>query len=187
MKFKTKAQASLEMVVGLIILLVVAGVVIGLVLYFIKPDFLNSFSGGVDQSKFKTECQDYCTNQLYQSFCSHYWQDTKKNAVMDWDGDKQVNKPIDFGSYTTCESRIYCFLVTPCPGLGSGGIDTMQTCRDLLCQDFTSKYGDVATATKQLKKLIDVATACPGAKTDITWRWYTWGFANTTNWCQQSY
>lgn len=161
---RLKAQASLEMVVGLIILLVVAGVVIGLVLYFIKPDVLPNPAKSISKNQFQADCDSYCSSKDYISFCSRYWLDTEKTPSYDWDNNKIQNENIEIGpmKWTTCESRIYCFLSRQCEGMGDGGLETIERCKTILCQTFMSKYKNTKYASDEIKSIIDVNTACTG-------------------------
>ena len=135
-----KAQASLEMVVGLIILLVVAGVVISLVLHFIKPENIPSQENVMKLRDFQSKCEEYCKDYDSIEYCRYY-------ATVDWDKNAEpsdlLTNPTPGEFWPTCEKRLYCFLAFPCKDrFGSGGLDTLAKCKKLLCQHYENKYGD---------------------------------------------
>jgi hypothetical protein len=134
---KFKAQASLEMVVGLIILLVVAGVVISLVLHYVNPKNMPSQADAMKLRDFQAKCEDYCKDYNSVDYCRYY-------ANVDWDKNAEGTDLIKPGKYwDTCEQRAYCFLVYPCTDrYGTGGQDTLAKCKKVLCQDYKNKYGD---------------------------------------------
>jgi len=131
-----KGQASLEMVVGLIILLVVAGVVITLVLHFIKPSNLPNPEKQIKVRNFLMECEEYCKDTNSVEFCRHYFDG-------DWNGNGRKNEIVEVGKYKwkTCENRVYCFLVYDCEDRFGSGRQQIENCRKLLCQTYLDKYG----------------------------------------------
>ena len=160
-----KAQASLEMVVGLIILLVVAGVVIGLVLHFISPESFPDVGEQVNKKHFLSKCEGFCDDVNSIDYCTYFWGEEQKDMSIhkDWDGDGISNEPIEVGGtvkWETCEDRIYCFLIQPCSRFGDGGVGTLNKCKRIICQSLTSKYGNddegIELANKKLKEIIDV-------------------------------
>lgn len=147
-----KAQASLEMVIGLVILLVVAGVVISLVLFFIKPKQIEQLTSGIEWDKFINDCKQKCETRNYADYCSYYWKgDFNKNTITP--EAVQVGAPYN---WYACEDRIYCFLVAPCEDLGSGR-EVIESCRNILCQRFIDKGYDVAQASSLLANEIKLS------------------------------
>lgn len=183
-----KAQASLEMVVGLIILLVVAGVVIGLVLHFIKPSSLPNTGEQINKQSFLTNCQSYCddtTSNGAVNYCKYYWgsEETGTLTPKDWNGNGVKNEMITVGMWVTCEDKIYCFLIQPCDKFGDGGKATLQKCKRLLCQYYESKYGTdengIAMATRAVHDAVDASQCDFSGLADVD-NWYAaGGFENS--------
>ena len=133
-----KAQASLEMVVGLIILLVVAGVVISLVLHYVNPKNMPSQENAMKLRDFESKCEEYCKNYDSVEYCRYY-------SFVDWDKNVGDTELIRLGDYQwpTCEKRIFCFLAFPCKSrFGDGGLATLEKCKKSLCQLYKNKFGD---------------------------------------------
>jgi len=147
-----KAQASLETVVGLIILLVVAGVVISLVIYFINPEKLPETKQQLERTAFLTNCESYCNNLDSLEFCRYYFEG-------DWDKDGLTHQIVKIGKYNwpTCEDRVYCFLVKPCEERFGTGLAVMTKCRDVLCQAYMEKYNNPDLTLEERKELADQA------------------------------
>jgi hypothetical protein len=154
---KMKAQASLEMVVGLIILLVVAAVVISLILYFINPQKMPDPGTTLSVREFNNRCTDYCNDINSLDYCKYYYPGT------DWNKNGLKNEIVRVGKYEwpACEDRIYCFLVVPCEDRFGMGIDASKKCRDLLCQTYKEKYGGVVLdATSALNDDVNFSPNC---------------------------
>jgi hypothetical protein len=150
MSTSKRGQASLEMVVGLIILLVVAGVVIGLVMTTMNSKNLTGIAGGSSKI-FTDKCTSYCEIKDYNSYCSTTM--FGLTGSKDWNGDGVEGTLVSAAGFKWdfCEDRVYCFLVTNCPGLSSDAVDG---CRTFMCQDYASKYkGDANAATTKLKTI----------------------------------
>lgn len=173
-----KAQASLEMVVGLIILLVVAGVVIGLVLHFIRPDVFPNPGQTISKNTFLDECNNFCENGDYVQYCKHYYGDSNKDMSQDWNENGVKNEMIPVGNmeWQTCENRIYCFLIKPCDKLGNGGIESIEKCRTILCQTYMEKYNNAQTATAALNDKIDAGSVCDFTGVTGSDNWYETAF-----------
>lgn len=151
-----KAQASLEMVVGLIILLVVAAVVISLVLHYIRPESMPQPSEQLEKGKFLENCELYCQNDPVE-YCRYYYPGD------DWDGDEIRHEVVEVGDYKwpTCEDRVYCFLVQPCEDRFGRGLDAIKKCKELLCQTYLEKHGgNVDRATEELRDDINFPDVC---------------------------
>ena len=150
-----KAQASLEMVVGLIILLVVAGVVISLVIHFINPERMPDPREKLSINDFLANCETYCEDHNSVDYCREYY------SRGDWDKDGEKDELIKVGKHdwVTCEDRIYCFLVKPCERFGSGGLDTMDKCKRVLCQTYMEKLGDEEDSSAAIKDALQLHTS----------------------------
>lgn len=151
-----KSQASLEMVVGLIILLVVAAVVISLVLYFIKPERLPSPSGQIAIREFKSKCDSYCRDLNSVEYCRYYF-GKGQTGHKDWNGNNIKGEVIRIGTYQwpTVEDRVYCFLVYPCEDRFGVGIDAIRNCKRLLCQSYFEMGADANGANEMLARDIN--------------------------------
>lgn len=171
-----KAQASLEMVVGLIILLVVAGVVIGLVLHFLKPGAFQDPEKVLQKRGFLGDCETYCKDESSVDFCRYYFGKGKNvEGGADWNENKIKNELIIVGSHDwpTCEDRVYCFLIYTCDKYGSGGIETIDKCKQVLCQTYREKYGNNERATVALKDTLNWdSKSCSFATVDKEENWY---------------
>ena len=168
-----KGQASLEMVVGLIILLVVAGVVIGLVIHYINPKHMPSPGEKLSITEFLTNCESYCKDMNSLEYCRSYYPGS------DWDKNGVRHEIVEVGKYNwaTCEDRVYCFLVEPCEDRFGSGLNVMEKCRKLLCQTYLEKYGDLETANKALWDDINFPAVCDMSSVPPEDNWYERVFA----------
>lgn len=152
-----RAQASLETVIGLIILLVVAGVVISLVIYYVSPEKMPSPGEQLEVRAFLTNCESYCKDLNSLEFCRYYYPGS------DWDKDGLSHKIVKVGKFKwpTCEDRVYCFLVWPCEERFGSGLNAIEKCRSLLCQTYLEKYGGNKTlAEKALREDVNFPPVC---------------------------
>ncbi len=164
-----KGQASLEMVVGLIILLVVAGVVISLVIYYINPQKMPSPGEQLSIRTFLTNCETYCHDMSTNKFCTYYYPGN------DWDKNGLKYEIVKVGKYEwpTCEDRVYCFLVYPCDDRFGSGLSAIEKCRQVLCQTYLEKYGGNATlANQSLFDNINFSPKCNLDEVDDADNWY---------------
>jgi hypothetical protein len=161
-----KAQATLETIIMLVVLLVLAGVMISLILTTLKPP--SAPEKIISKQEFLSKCKSYCEDpDRIAEYCRLYWNGN------DWNGNKVVNEIIQVGSYNwyACEDRIYCFLIQPCDNLGSG-LDLLRRCKEILCSVYTEKYGDVTIATQKLKQDISFSTKCDLNSVPSEENWY---------------
>ena len=110
MRISRKGQKSLELIIGLLILLVVAAVVINIFLSYVSPEKLPSKPDEeLETRRAKTTCADLCNS--YQAsgdksnaieYC------TKKFPPVDWNGDKNLGGT-KMGIWDVCEDAVYCF------------------------------------------------------------------------------
>lgn len=162
-----KAQASLEMVVGLIILLVVAGVVISLVIHYINPQRMPNPSEQLSVRAFLENCETYCKDVQSIQYCKYYYPGD------DWNKNGVKNELIKLGIYEwpTCEKRVYCFLAYPCEDRFGTGLASIERCKKILCQTYLEKYeGDTVKANKALRDAVDVSVCdFSGVPADDNW------------------
>ncbi|MFB6075643.1 MAG: hypothetical protein ABEK17_00725 [Candidatus Aenigmatarchaeota archaeon] len=147
-----RGQMSLEMIIGLVILLVVAAVVINI---FITKVNVDNLQGPPEQKlakdEFKNNCESLCKkyqNEGTLEYCRTFYQGN------DWDLEKKddIINVVKVGekNWDVCEDRVYCFHAVPC-NWGTGEL-TMSDCKALFCQAYSEKYnGNLTMATKALK------------------------------------
>jgi hypothetical protein len=161
-----KGQLTLETIIMLVVLLVLAGVMITLILTTLKPP--SSPEKVLSKQEFLSMCENYCNNpEKTVDYCRAYWNGR------DWNNNNVPSELIQVGSYNwyACEDRIYCFLVKPCDRLGTG-IELLEKCRDLLCGTYVDKYGSADIATDKLKQDISFSTRCSFSNVPNEENWY---------------
>ena len=143
-----KGQKSLEMIIGLVILLVVASVVISMFLnIFQEPDIGQDT---VELEQVKQDCSSKCdewksakdVNSL--SAAVDYCTSTYEH---DFDGDGSTSGVAGSGFNSYCEDGVQCFNVQTC----ESGFQTLdqETCRQLMCEYYTDINNDPYNITKQ--------------------------------------
>jgi Fibronectin type III domain len=138
-----KAQMSLEMVIGLLILLVVAAVVISL---FLQNSNISNFTKNAKATltyrNFKASCDSICQDAEASGntaglakFCY-----TKLTGATDLNQNGQVDSiQADTSVLYACEDGLYCFHVTDCAN--SAGVKiTYSDCRTILCNAYHDVY-----------------------------------------------
>jgi len=128
-----KGQMSLEMIIGLVILLVVAGVIIMMLLHYLNPKNVPNTQEEMAVRDFKQRCEIYCKDGTL-NYCRYYFEGN------DWDNDGITNELVSVGDivkWQACEDRIYCFLVVPCQRYGENPI---EGCAKQLCNAYKIKY-----------------------------------------------
>lgn len=139
-----KGQMSLEMIIGLVILLVVAGIVISLFLNVFQGQNLEQLGQDTqDMQKVEEQCNRLCSNwkesegtkslSAAREYCL-------KTFKIDVNGDNSIGARIgnSFNSY--CESGVHCFNVQSCE-TGRQNLN-YEKCRKLLCEYYTKINGD---------------------------------------------
>jgi hypothetical protein len=152
-----KAQISLEMVIMLVVLLVLAGVVISLILHFLRPGAITPPEQALAKREFLAACERYCRDTESLDYCRYYWNGR------DWNENKINSEVIKVGKYDwyACEDRIYCFLVVPCEERFGSGLKAIEKCKELLCQAYLEKYnGDKVKATAALFDAVGFSPEC---------------------------
>jgi hypothetical protein len=154
-----KGQMSLEMVIGLVILLVVAGVVISLLLQQFSdpgPDIENP----MEIREFLAECERLCEDKDIE-YCNYYYEGN------DWDNNGIGNELIKIGDqkWDVCEDRVYCFFVQPCKK--RFGDQPIKGCAQALCNNYKQKYnGNLTLASIAVLRDI-VSTTDPECKSAL--------------------
>ena len=153
-----KAQMSLEMIIGLLILVIVAAVVI--------RTFLSSITGIEDLKTFKETADYRAFQQKCLSFCREYSSSGNLGIAVAFcttrlfpEGTRnKIGKPGDVDiipSDTTrnadvfllrpwrvCEDAIFCFHLFDCSEYAT---ITMEDCRKILCEYYSERYKDPLT------------------------------------------
>ena len=171
-----KAIMSMEMIIGLLILLVVAGVVINMFLQYFNPGNLPS-ADEVQRylEKAKTECNTQCAEyktsgydpKMAIGYCT-------KNFELDLDGDGTQTGAVKHGLWEVCEDAVYCFHIQPCKW-ETGELD-IEKCRQLLCTAYREKYEDldaddpVESSNEQI--LDDIEPGTCSLPEEVTDNWF---------------
>ena len=156
-----KGQMSLEMVIGLIILLVVAGVVISLLLHYLSPERMPSAEEPMEKREFKTKCDTYCKDFATLDYCKYYFEgdDWNSNGIKD-----ELIKVGGKAEWDVCEDKVYCFLSVPCERFGGNPI---EGCVKQLCTAYKTKYGgNLTLASEAVYKMI-IATEDQGCNSSL--------------------
>jgi hypothetical protein len=149
-----KAQLTLETIIMLVVLLVLAGVMITLILTTLKPPA--SPQKVLSKQEFLSQCESYCNDpEKTVEYCRLYWNGK------DWNGNNEPNERIQVGAYKwyTCEDRVYCFLVKPCERLGTG-LDLIRRCKNIICGTYLDKYERADIATAKLLEDVGFSNKC---------------------------
>ncbi|MBS3055353.1 MAG: hypothetical protein J4452_02600 [Candidatus Aenigmarchaeota archaeon] len=165
-----KGQMSLEMIIGLLILLVVAFVVIRL--------FLNQTSGlgglsdvrkSLQYGEFKQGCDQLCKEGNIVKWCS-----TKLTGDTDLNRNGRIDSIDSEGllGFKACENAIYCMNMFPC--VTDNGKLIPQDCVQTLCSAYYQSYQDVTKANQKVKQIFPDQGTC-NLKTDENWFTY-YGF-----------
>jgi uncharacterized protein (UPF0333 family) len=173
MKYKksSKGQMSLEMIIGLLILLVVAAVVINMFLGNIKS--IGGVKKWTDNLKYKEFvsicqglCNDYLSNPSNKGTIAKYCyqqlgkEDLNANGVYD-------KIEADILPFAICEDAVYCFHVFTCEK-DKVKFDMAQ-CRQLLCNLYNEIYKDWNKADQKVFSLIPNGGTCDMTGEDYNW------------------
>ena len=132
-----KGQKSLEMIVGLIILLVVAAVVISMFLnIFTEPDIGQD---AMEEQEIIQECDSLCQSwqgSQGETAMSNAIEYCTKNFVHDATGDGSTTSVAGSGYNSYCEDGTYCFNKHTCES-GRTTLDA-ERCRELMCEYYVT-------------------------------------------------
>ena len=162
-----KAQMSLEMIIGLLILLVVAAVIISLFMNKIKEfTSMGNWQQDLEYRAFKSDCESACkegTDGSIAKYCS-----TKLNKK-DLNGNKLVDMlSSDTSVLSMCEDAVYCFHVVKCDT--EGGEIGAKECKDILCRSWADIYGDLSSASTKVMELVPGYGTCTLKDNENWWR-----------------
>jgi len=157
MRKERTGQMSLEMIIGLLILLVVAVVVIRTFLGSMeKMESINAYKKTIEWKNFISECEKACEEYISYGktsrgvkFCSHRFAnigaDVNKNGFVD------KFDPEDVGAtkmLPLCEDGIFCFHVVRC-GTETKHID-WSDCKQILCHAYYDTYKNMTIANEKV-------------------------------------
>ncbi|MEM7826880.1 MAG: hypothetical protein QXQ40_01505 [Candidatus Aenigmatarchaeota archaeon] len=176
-----KGQMSLEIIIGLLILLVVAAVVISMFLSrFKKFPTTEEFLKEQEFTTFKNKCKQYCSEfmstgdlSVGAQYCIH--------RLFRAGSDKFGNKgmidiitiadgfPLTEGR-PVCEDAIFCFHIEDCSEYGEP--IRWDNCRQILCRYFYKTYNDEAIASQKVLDVIPDAGGCHIEPEENWWQLY---------------
>lgn len=154
-----KGQKSLEFVIGLVILLVVAGTVISVFLDQFENDPGDQWEGQIEEQQIQSECNSLC-NQYEQRSGSAGRSAALEYCTNRYEADLTDSGNTDeiAGGFTNqyCEDGIHCFNVADC-SVGRTNLDA-DGCEELLREHYTEEVGlplnssdpDKRTASKEI-------------------------------------
>lgn len=154
-----KGQMSLEMIIGLVILLVVAAVVIKIFLDRMGSTGTDLTKGELKLEAFRQNCQVLCQRYVDTNFagpealayCEKSFEiDLNKNGKIPGESGK-VN------AYGVCEDKVYCFNIIECNwGPSEKSRLTPTKCKDIMCDVYTDRQGgDNSTAAEYIASKIE--------------------------------
>jgi len=147
---------SLEMIIGLLILLVVAAVIINLFMDRIKQFTSTNWQQDLDFKKFKSDCESYCKENTEGSIAKYC---SEKLNKKDLNGNHKVDTmKSETSVLSMCEDAIYCFHVASCERDGDA-IDA-KACKGILCRSWTDVYGDASKASTKVMELVPGYGTC---------------------------
>ena len=175
MTTRKKAQMSLEMVIGLLILLVVAAVVIKIFLGSVTSiGSIDDLKKAHEYSDFKNQCSSLCDQfkatggglagrAAAAKYCAY------KFAGASSLKQDLLNKPIESDTkagINVCPDAIYCFQAKECD-TDSGPIG-WDDCKNILCQAYYDSFGDYGKASQKVMQLIPNQGSC-SLPSDANW------------------
>jgi len=169
---------SLEMIIGLLILLVVAAVVINLFLNNTKGIGAQQYKQALQYRNFKAQCDSLCNDYLGSGnlagaakFCF-----TKLTGDTDLNRNGKIDAfPADTKLLNICEDGIYCFHVTTCNS-DTGKID-WPDCRQILCNAYYEVYQDYTKSNEKVKAIFPNGIGSCTLPSDSV-NWYQLYFGN---------
>lgn len=152
-----KGQMSLEMIIGLVILLVVAAVVIKIFLDRMGSTGTDLTKGELALESFRQNCNVLCQRYVDTNFagpealayCEKSFEiDLNRNGKLPGEAGK-VN------AYGVCEDMVYCFNIIECNwGPSEKSRLSPTKCKDIMCDVYTQRVGDNITAAAYIETKI---------------------------------
>lgn len=168
-----KAQMSLEMIIGLLILLVVAYVVIKMFMSKINIDKIPKPEDTTKYLDFKAKCEGLCsdfinygTKASLSNYCSE-----KLKGIDDLNNDGLIESfEATSLSLKICEDAVYCFQIIPCKT--STGIVSWSQCRQAMCNAKYEVYKNWTKADEKVKELVPGPGTCRLPEDENWWNMY---------------
>lgn len=139
-----KGDKSLDMVMSLVILLIVAAVVIGLVwMYLVNPPIPDpSEDCMLIKTQFKNDCKRLCAEFQSTGNSINAKQFCEKSMQLDLDCDKYITKADAEAGYAleVCESNVYCFMIEECKW--ANGELGWKECQTTVCDEYAKIHAD---------------------------------------------
>ena len=164
-----KAQMSLEMVIGLLILLVVAAVVIRLFLTNINTlpsasDFANSQKLKEFRSKCEISCSQFNSNPTSQvTYCTERLFPYGTSNKISSGPSSQTARELGLTQLRpVCQDGIYCFMATDCSNSDQAPVQ-WQDCYDIVYNAFYKTYQDDQKAKVKLQEVYSAVYPKSGA------------------------
>jgi len=163
-----KAQMSLEMIIGLLILLVVAVVVIRIFLGSMKGATSINPDKELEQIGFYGDCENLCSDYLASGSKAMLANYCTKTISMDFNGDSMTDKiKANTKFIDICEDSIYCFQMVECE-TGYGKID-WSDCRQVVCEAYEETFpDDMQRVDKKVSDTFSLGK-CTGIRNDENW------------------
>lgn len=150
-----KGQKSLEMVIGLIILLVVAAVVIKLFLGQMNPERIGRLGPKQVELRLANEeitCRQLCSQFINNNFdklsaveyCKHF-------VGIDINENGDIRDYFEYRTFDICEDHIYCFHMYDCRW-DVGKLD-FNRCLQIMCEFYTESKGGQTQAETYLRNI----------------------------------
>jgi hypothetical protein len=148
-----KGQLTLETIIMLVVLLVLAGVMITLILTTFKPP--KSPEERLSRTQFLQKCESLCREKNFGEYCRTYWKGH------DWDENGKGNEVIKVGDegWLTCEDRVYCFLVSPCEDIGYRSY-RIEGCAEYLFHFENDRWRDPEKAKEKVLEEVSFSSDC---------------------------
>lgn len=99
-----------------------------------------------------TMCERYVEGNFSEVKARYY---CEKYFEIDLNENEMTNESVILGEYGICEDRVYCFNLGFCSGgLGNNRSLTPETCRDIMCETYSGRYGDADIASEYIASIV---------------------------------
>ncbi|MEM7826987.1 MAG: hypothetical protein QXQ40_02055 [Candidatus Aenigmatarchaeota archaeon] len=178
---RLKAQMSLEMIIGLLILLVVAAVVIRMFLSSMQPieDLKKYKESSTEFKEFQIKCEGFCREYSASGnlahaalFCSTRLLPARTQKLLSPGRVDVIESQEGFAfiePWPVCEDAIFCFHFFDC---GEYGWITWSDCREILCEYYGKRYNDSSVASQKVVEVMQDKAKYPWGSCEL--RGETW-------------
>ena len=174
---------SLEMVIGLLILLVVAAVIIRIFLgQTERLGETKQFQETLKYREFLSKCEGYCnefmgtgnlakgvqfcTSRLYPAGSSELGKKGVVDSIRTEDNILPITK-----AYPVCEDAVFCFQILPCKGDVGSPLD-WPDCTQILCRYYYNTYNNWVQASAKVLEAVPNAGSCYIDPAENWWNLY---------------